>query len=206
MAARVAELLDLVGLPPDSGERFPHEFSGGQRQRVAIARGLVLEPRLLILDEPVSALDVSVRAQVLNLLRGLQDRLGLSYLFISHDLDIVAHMCRRIAVMYLGRIVETGEAAQIRHAPVHPYTQALVSAVLSADPEQQRPRIHLHGPLPSPLDVPRGCGFHTRCPLARPDCSEREPALTEAGAGRLVACHYPAPIAPPAPADQPDGL
>jgi oligopeptide/dipeptide ABC transporter ATP-binding protein len=192
---RVAELLDIVGLPADAGERFPHEFSGGQRQRVAIARGLSPQPRLLILDEPVSALDVSIRAQILNLLQSLQERFGLSYLLISHDLDIVAHMCRNIAVMYLGRIVETGTVAQIRNDPQHPYTKALFSAVLPPHPDRIRPRIRLTGPQPSPLNPPSGCRFRTRCPVAQPACAETEPTLDPTLAGSLAACLF-APRAP----------
>ncbi|OJY63587.1 MAG: hypothetical protein BGP16_01535 [Sphingobium sp. 66-54] len=187
---RVAELLEVVGLPNDAGERFPHEFSGGQRQRVAIARGLSPQPRLLILDEPVSALDVSIRAQILNLLQALQDKFGLSYLLISHDLDIVAHMCRNIAVMYLGRIVETGTVAQVRDNPQHPYAQALFSAVLPPHPDKIKPRIRLTGPQPSPLNPPSGCRFRTRCPVVQPICAEIEPALEQTRAGSRAACLF----------------
>jgi oligopeptide/dipeptide ABC transporter ATP-binding protein len=188
--SRVAELLDIVGLPTDAGERFPHEFSGGQRQRIAIARGLAPQPRLLILDEPVSALDVSIRAQILNLLKSLQDRFGLSYLLISHDLDIVAHMCRSIAVMYLGRIVETGTVEQVRSNPQHPYTKALFSAVLPSHPDRIKPRIRLTGPQPSPLKPPSGCRFRTRCPVAQAVCADLDPQLRLTAAGSRAACHF----------------
>jgi oligopeptide/dipeptide ABC transporter ATP-binding protein len=188
--ARVAELLSICGLPSDAARRYPHEFSGGQRQRIAIARALAPRPRLLILDEPVSALDVSIRAQVHNLLKTLQDEFGLSYLMISHDLNIVAHMCPNIAVMFLGRIVETGPVDQIRNAPQHPYTKALFSAVLPHHPDLIKPRIRLSGPVPSPLNPPSGCRFRTRCPVAQPDCAEKDPQLTPTPSGSLAACHY----------------
>ena len=165
MRKRVEELLDLVGLPARAADLFPHEFSGGQRQRIAIARALALDPKLIVLDEPVSALDVSIRAQILNLLRDLQARLGVSYLFIAHDLAAVAHMSHMIAVMYLGRMVETGEA-KARGDPKHPYTEALFSAALPSHPDERREEIILPGEVPSPINPPSGCRFHPRCPQA----------------------------------------
>jgi len=191
---RVQKLLELVGLPDRAADLFPHEFSGGQRQRIAIARALALSPRLIVLDEPVSALDVSIRAQILNLLRDLQAQLGLSYLFIAHDLAAVAHMSHTIAVMYLGKIVETGDGDTIAKTPRHPYTQALFSAALPTHPDEQREEIILPGEVPSPLRPPAGCRFHPRCPQAMPRCSTEEPALRPVD-GRIAACHLYDPSA-----------
>src|SRR6266446_3576031 len=185
---RVFQLLDLVGLPARAADLFPHEFSGGQRQRIAIARALALSPQLIVLDEPVSALDVSIRAQILNLLRDLQQQLGLSYLFIAHDLAAVAHMSDTIAVMYLGKIVECGAARSLVGDPKHPYTEALCSAALPIHPAERRDEIIRQGEVPSPLRPPAGCRFHPRCPHAMARCSQDEPPLISAHE-RLVACH-----------------
>ncbi|MDO9380050.1 MAG: ATP-binding cassette domain-containing protein [Nocardioidaceae bacterium] len=190
---RVPELLDLVGLPRDAGSRYPHEFSGGQRQRIGIARAVALEPELVIADEPVSALDVSLPAQVLNLLQELQERLGLTYLVIAHDLAVVRHVSDEIAVMYLGGIVEQADAPDLYDAPLHPYTKALMSAVPVPDPEveDRRERILLTGDLPSPADPPTGCRFHTRCPFRQATrCDDERPLLRLLAPGHSVACHY----------------
>jgi oligopeptide/dipeptide ABC transporter ATP-binding protein len=186
---RISRLLELVGLPERAADLFPHEFSGGQRQRIAIARSLALSPKVVVLDEPVSALDVSIRAQILNLLRDLQAQLGVSYLFIAHDLAAVSHMSHAIAVMYLGKIVEMGDADVVSKTPKHPYTQALFSAALPSHPDERRDdEIILTGEVPSPLNPPAGCHFHPRCPHAMPHCSTEEPKLLPES-GRMVACH-----------------
>jgi oligopeptide/dipeptide ABC transporter ATP-binding protein len=186
---RVREVLQLVGLSRDSLALYPHEFSGGQRQRIAIARALVTYPKFIVLDEPVSALDVSIRAQILNLLRGLQDKLGLSYLVISHDLAAARYLANRLTVMYAGQLVETGDCDAVYAEPLHPYTQALLSAALPLHPSARRQRIVLTGEVPNPTSPPTGCRFHPRCPRAMPHCRTAEPAFKEVRPGRFVACH-----------------
>ncbi|MBW2061705.1 MAG: ATP-binding cassette domain-containing protein [Deltaproteobacteria bacterium] len=186
---RVAESLEVVGLGRDQAELFPHEFSGGQRQRIAVARALALGPSLIILDEPVSALDVSIRAQIMNLLRDIQAQFGLTYLLIAHDLAVVKHMSKRIGVMYLGKLVEIAEGEELYRSRLHPYTEALYSAALPSHPDDEREEIILPGEVPSPLFPPSGCRFHPRCFKAMPVCSEKEPILKDVGAGHYVACH-----------------
>ena len=187
---KTAELLDKVGLAGNVINRYPHEFSGGQCQRIGIARALALNPKLLIADEPVSALDVSIRAQIINLMIDLKNEFRLSYLFISHDLSVVRHISNRIAVMYLGKIVEIGAAEEVCDEPMHPYSRALLSAVPSMVRKKKTSRIILEGDVPSPSNPPSGCMFHTRCPIAKPDCSVNEPQLLEKSSGRLVRCPY----------------
>ncbi len=187
---RVRELLELVGLKPDHIRRYPHEFSGGQRQRIGIARTLALNPKFIVCDEPISALDVSIQAQVINLLEKIQEEMGISYLFIAHDLSMVKHISDRIGVMYLGNMMEVGESDDVYHKPLHPYTQALLSSVPIPDPKvaREKQRIVLEGELPSPINPPKGCAFCTRCPKAFGKCHEEKPLLREVD-GRLVACH-----------------
>jgi oligopeptide/dipeptide ABC transporter ATP-binding protein len=187
--SRVRDLLDLVGLRPDMARLFPHEFSGGQRQRLAIARALSTNARLIVLDEPVSALDVSIRAHIISLLEEIQARLAVSYLFIAHDLAAVSHLSHQTAVMYLGKLVEVADSLELCTTPLHPYTKALFAASLPAHPDERREEIVLTGEVPSALNPPRGCRFHPRCPFAMPRCSEQEPELVEMSPGHSVACH-----------------
>ncbi len=189
---RIKELMDLVGLTSDHASRYAHEFSGGQRQRIGIARSLAVDPKFIICDEPVSALDVSIQAQVVNMFEDLQEKLGLTYLFIAHDLLVVKHISTRIAVMYLGKLIEIGPSNELYHHPIHPYTISLLSAVPVPDPKIARAneRIHLEGDVPSPLHMPSGCPFRTRCPRATAECAERMPELKEVAPGHSVACHH----------------
>ena len=186
---RILWISSAVGISGDQLDRYPHQFSGGQRQRIAIARALITRPRFVVADEPVSALDVSIQAQVLNLLMSLQAELGLSYLFISHDLNVVRHISNRVGVMYLGRIVETGETEEVYTHPLHPYTQALLSAIPRRDPSEPKTRIHLQGDVPSPANPPSGCPFHNRCPRCMSACKETMPPVRDMGGGHWVSCH-----------------
>jgi len=191
LQSQLERLLEVVGMLPEHLYRYPHEFSGGQRQRVCVARALALNPKLIIADEPVSALDVSIRAQVLNLLVELQRQFSLTYIFISHDLSVVRHLCDRVAVMYLGRIVELAASAELYSRPLHPYTQALLSAVPVTNPELKRSRIHLEGDVPSPINPPKGCTFHPRCTKREEMCSRSVPHMNELEPDHFVACFYP---------------
>lgn len=186
---RIIEILESVGLGEDVMKRFPHEFSGGQRQRIGIARALAVEPEFIVADEPVSALDVSIQAQIINLMKELQDRLGLTYLFIAHDLRVVEYISDRLAVMYLGKIVEAGDAENIYRNPLHPYTKALLTSIPNPDPSAKSSRVPLRGDIPSPVSPPSGCTFHTRCPIAVEKCSNETPFLEEVEKGHKVSCH-----------------
>ncbi|UVI30745.1 ABC transporter ATP-binding protein [Paenibacillus spongiae] len=187
--AKVDEMLQVVGLTPHHGDRYPHELSGGQRQRIGIARALILEPKFVVFDEPVSALDVSIQAQILNLMQDLQNRLALTYLFVSHDLSVVRFISDRIGVMYLGRMVEVGPTDEVFSHPLHPYTQALISAIPEPDPAKRRERIVLAGDVPGPRNQPPGCAFHTRCPMAMPECRSIRPELQTVSGNHATACH-----------------
>ncbi|MBU8916967.1 dipeptide ABC transporter ATP-binding protein [Bacillus sp. FJAT-29953] len=187
---RMLELLGYVGLPPEALDRYPHEFSGGQRQRIGIARALAVNPKLIICDEAVSALDVSIQAQILNLLKKLQNQFQLTFLFISHDLSVVRHISDRVMVMYLGKVVEIAEKKALFDSPLHPYTKALLSSIPVPDPELKRERVILKGDVPSPINPPSGCRFHTRCPFATEKCNNEEPALRKLGGNHFVSCHY----------------
>lgn len=193
VGVKVRDLLDRVGLRPEHADRYPHEFSGGQRQRIGIARAVALQPKLIIADEPVSALDVSVQAQIVNLLKDLQSEMGLSYLFVAHDLGVVRHVSDRVAVMYLGRVVESASAEGLYEHPLHPYSNALLSAVPIPDPRRnvERERLVLEGDVPSPIDPPSGCHFHTRCPWSTDVCIDEDPALRELAPSHVAACHHP---------------
>lgn len=191
ISGRVEALLDMVGLNPDDANKYPHEFSGGQRQRVAVARAIALQPKLIVCDEPVSALDVSVQAQVLNLLKELQNRLGISYLFIAHGMAVVKHISQRIGVMYLGQLVEVAEAEELFRCQLHPYTATLISSIPIPDPTYSAQRIILEGEVPSPINPPSGCRFHPRCPYAKDACKEQAPAMQELSPGHFVTCHFP---------------
>jgi peptide/nickel transport system ATP-binding protein len=187
---RVAELLQLVGLRPEYMRRYPHAFSGGQRQRIVVARALALNPRLVLMDEPTSALDVSIQAQTLNLLKELQSRLNLSYLFISHNLGVVEHVSDRVAVMYVGRIVEIAPTERLYQKPKHPYTEALLASIPKPDPKRNKRRVAITGEIPNPANPPSGCHFHPRCPYAQPICSQEAPPLREITPGQFAACHF----------------
>ncbi len=187
---RAAQILSLVGLDPSVMGRYPHEFSGGQKQRISIARALIVSPQLIVADEPVSALDVSVRAQIVNLFQDVQEKLGLSYVFVSHDLGIVRHVADHVAIMYLGKLMEYGVAREVLREPAHPYTRALVATIPPPRPLKERPRAAIVGDLPNPIDIPRGCRFASRCPLVQPICREEEPELRALDDGRKAACHF----------------